>query len=570
MRKRRDCQCATRINGPACCATCFGNESGGGRPRPLWGELEQPRPAPPPDRHLRPSSAVRPGESHRPPAPRRRAGPRLRPPCSRNRIPRQRGAPRGVRPPPRGAATAASRRGPRCRAAGGGAAARRMAGRRRVGGEGGAAAFRLRPGGLFPPDSGREHREARRRQRSPHGGGVMLARRLRRLLQPRGRSKGAAGGVVGVGGEHPLASRTAALLCRGPHPAGARPAATGKGYGAPPAASPARRHGAGTRPRRSPQGGPGELGAEAEPDEAILTGEGWQGCAARGAAVDGATSPSVPAFSGPCRFSRAFPLTAGLFRLPVLAQRCPPPRPSCSHPPARGRRARCLGSPPHGSASLGCPRTPPPPPGALLGLRATICTGECTPPHVPVRPVSSQGEALPPCSTSPFSGLRRLRGPTRGRSSCWAEPPRRGSPALQKRRSGLACSLASFLLHPSPFISRDLWSGRAAAPILSGSDAAMGQKSGLTRWPELLLAPALTACLPVGRIKRWCMWPLPASTYAFLLSSCLLRTACQRKLRQFGNAPSWKPSWLLYRLRFWFAWTDNNHCSKAFFHRVEE
>lgn len=235
---------------------------------------------------------------------------------------------------------------------------------------------------------------------------------------PAGAVRGRRGGGVGVGGEHPLASRTAALLCRGPHPAGARPAATGKGYGAPPAASPARRHGAGTRPRRSPQGGPGELGAEAEPDEAILTGEGWQGCAARGAAVDGATSPSVPAFSGPCRFSRAFPLTAGLFRLPVLAQRCPPPRPSCSHPPARGRRARCLGSPPHGSASLGCPRTPPPPPGALLGLRATICTGECTPPHVPVRPVSSQGEALPPCSTSPFSGLRRLRGPTRGRSSC--------------------------------------------------------------------------------------------------------------------------------------------------------
>uniref|UniRef100_A0A663EFL7 Deoxyuridine 5'-triphosphate nucleotidohydrolase n=1 Tax=Aquila chrysaetos chrysaetos TaxID=223781 RepID=A0A663EFL7_AQUCH len=48
---------------------------------------------------------------------------------------------------------------------------------------------------------------------------------------------------------------------------------------------------------------------------------------------------------------------------------------------------------------------------------------------------------------------------------------------------------------------RDLWSSHAAAPILSGSNAAIGQKSGLTCWPELLLAPALTMCLPIGRNK---------------------------------------------------------------------
>lgn len=66
--------------------------------------------------------------------------------------------------------------------------------------------------------------------------------------------------------------------------------------------------------------------------------------------------------------------------LSVPTQLCRPPRSSCSQPPARGRRARRPGSPLHGCASLSCPRTPAPPPGALLGLPATICTGEGTPP----------------------------------------------------------------------------------------------------------------------------------------------------------------------------------------------
>lgn len=341
--------------------------------------------------------------------------------------------------------------------------------------------------------------------RPPHGDSVMLARGFRRLLHLHGRSKGAAGTSRG--------QYTAQPHCG--------PARLGRGRGELRGVPPLGREAA---LQRAPRQGPGIWALRRSRTRPRSLARGGVGAPHRERPGMEQFPPLFPPSVGRAGFRGLFhstpphtphthPHPAALSRLPVPAQRCPPPTPSCSRPPARGKKARCPRSPPRCSASLSSPRTPSPPPRALLGLQATICTGEGAPrrggPHGTTRPVSSQAEAL--------------------RGARWV-PPEEGPLAersllgLQKGRPELACSLAPLLLHPSPFPG-------ICGPVM------LQHQHRCSFWPKVRLdTSARTAglhqhCLGVFLLKQTVAHVgRPCSTHGFLLSSWLVGAACQRKL----------------------------------------
>lgn len=173
-----------------------------------------------------------------------------------------------------------SRGGQRGRATGGGTASRHMTGRAREAG----SATALRPASLLPPDR-RGERLAADSGTAPHSAA---------LCWPGAWSSSC--GSPGAVREQREA--------RGEHSAQPRPGwATGRRD-----REFSHFHGEVTG-TFSGTSGRERLGAEEEPGEAILTGEGWRGCTTQRVAGEEAIGPSASAFSGLRRFFAGFFLT---------------------------------------------------------------------------------------------------------------------------------------------------------------------------------------------------------------------------------------------------------------------
>lgn len=393
----------------------------GTRPAPglLWGRRRRPRPP--------------------------RPGPGSARPCSRNRVPRQRRAARGVRAPVCGSAAATFRGAPR--------AGLLLEGLRRQVEPG-----QRENGAPAPPPAPHEPCGPRRgapgersMARFPYGGGsAMLARCLRWLRHSCGRCKEGWGNcgaayaalpaALGGFGGYTLPCCTAGPLAAPRGPPGCEAAAAVWGGGRVP---PDRRGGT----LSAGAGCPGGAGRG-------HSHRGGNGVAPRAERPRTGRFPpllpppwAAPGFGG--FLAGGLPsLTASL----PLPQPCPPPKPCRSRPPARGRRARGLEKPPHGCASPSCPRTPSPRPGAPRGLRATICTGEGGWGY------GTRGGSSAPLGEPWARGSSGWEGP-RGCLPSWVP----GQSRWPCRRGGQSWSSCSSPAPPSLSIFGYLWSSHVTA-----------------------------------------------------------------------------------------------------------